>query len=71
MREAKRRLADGLNAYRDGSTSEQFLELYRWFASSETYAEALHHFMDAAFFVYKKQGISHAVAYALYGNILS
>ena len=69
--EAKRRLADGLNAYRDGSTSEQFLELYRWFASSETYAEALHHFMDAAFFVYKKQGISHAVANALYGNILS
>lgn len=51
--------------------SAQFLELYRWFALSETYRETLCHLTDAAFFVYEKQGISHAVAKALYGEILS
>ena len=49
----------------------QFLELYRWFASSNDYQETLRHLTDAAFFVYEKQGISHAVANALYGEILS
>lgn len=49
----------------------QFLELYRWFASSKDYQETLCHLTDAAFFVYEKQGISHAVAKALYGEILS
>ena len=49
----------------------QFLELYRWFASSNDYQETLSHLTDAAFFVYEKQGISHAVANALYGEILS
>ena len=106
--EAKRKLADGLAAYRDrrfcrtGQNEEaqnseeqrlekqrlekqnveaqdqdgtasfsEFLELYRWFAGSETYKETLQHLMDAAFFVYEKQGISHAVAKALYGEILN
>ena len=49
----------------------QFLELYRWFASSNDYQETLRHLTDAAFFVYEKQSISHAVANALYGEILS
>ena len=51
--------------------SARFLELYRWFASSKDYQETLRHLTDAAFFVYEKQGISHAVAKALYGEILS
>ncbi len=51
--------------------SGRFLELYRWFASSKDYRETLRHLTDAAFFVYEKQGISHAVARALYGEILS
>ena len=56
----------------DGTASfSEFLELYRWFAGSETYKETLQHLMDAAFFVYEKQGISHAVAKALYGEILN
>ncbi len=67
--EAKKVLALGLGRYRDGQT--QFLELYRWFAESENGQEILHRLMDAAFFVYEKNGISHAVARALYGEILS
>lgn len=55
------------------SNDEQrrFLELYRLFAGSESRSKVLKRLMDAAFFSYEKQGISHAVAKALYGEILS
>ena len=74
--EAKQRLSAKLGKYRDGQLEQdeenaQFLELYRWFASSKDNQETLRRFMDAAFFVYEQQGISHAVAKALYGEILS
>ncbi len=74
--EAKQRLSAKLGQYRDGQLDQdrekaQFLELYRWFASSKDNQETLRRFMDAAFFVYEQQGISHAVAKALYGEILS
>ena len=73
--EAKQRLSAKLGQYRDGQLQDeenaQFLELYRWFASSKDNQETLRRFMDAAFFVYEQQGISHAVAKALYGEILS
>ena len=74
--EAKQRLSAKLGQYRDGQLGQdeenaQFLELYRWFASSKDNQETLRRFMDAAFFVYEQQGISHAVAKALYGEILS
>ena len=74
--EAKQRLSAKLGQYRDGQLEQdeenaQFLELYRWFASSKDNQETLRRFMDAAFFVYEQQGISHAVAKALYGEILS
>ena len=74
--EAKQRLSTKLGQYRDGQLEQdeekaQFLELYRWFASSKDNQETLRRFMDAAFFVYEQQGISHAVAKALYGEILS
>ena len=74
--EAKQRLSTKLGQYRDGQLEQdeenaQFLELYRWFASSKDNQETLCRFMDAAFFVYEQQGISHAVAKALYGEILS
>ena len=74
--EAKQRLSAELGKYRDGQLEQdeenaQFLELYRWFASSKDNQETLRRFMDAAFFVYEQQGISHAVAKALYGEILS
>ncbi len=74
--EAKQRLSAKLGQYRDGQLEQdeenaQFLELYRWFASSKDNQEILRRFMDAAFFVYEQQGISHAVAKALYGEILS
>ena len=73
--EAKQRLSAKLGQYRDGQLQDeenaQFLELYRWFASSKDNQEILRRFMDAAFFVYEQQGISHAVAKALYGEILS
>ncbi len=49
----------------------QFLELYRWFASSDDYRKTVRNLTEAAFFVYEKQGISHAVARALYGEVLS
>lgn len=74
--EAKQRLSTKLGQYRDGQLEQdeekaQFLELYRWFASSKDNQKILRRFMDAAFFVYEQQGISHAVAKALYGEILS
>ena len=74
--EAKQRLSAKLGQYRDGQLEQdeenaQFLELYRWFASSKDNQETLRRFMDAAFFVYEQQGISHAVAKALYGEIIS
>ena len=74
--EAKQRLSTKLGQYRDGQLEQdeekaQFLELYRWFVSSKDNQETLRRFMDAAFFVYEQQGISHAVAKALYGEILS
>ena len=74
--EAKQRLSAKLGQYRDGQLEQdeekaQFLELYRWFASSKDNQGTLRRFMDAAFFVYEQQGISHAVAKALYGEILS
>ena len=74
--EAKQRLSAKPGQYRDGQLEQdeenaQFLELYRWFASSKDNQETLRRFMDAAFFVYEQQGISHAVAKALYGEILS
>lgn len=74
--EAKQRLSAKLGQYRDGQLEQdeenaQFLELYRWFAASKDNQETLRRFMDAAFFVYEQQGISHAVAKALYGEILS
>ena len=73
--EAKQRLSAKLGQYRDGQLQDeenaQFLELYSWFASSKDNQETLRRFMDAAFFVYEQQGISHAVAKALYGEILS
>ena len=74
--EAKQRLSAKLGKYRDGQLEQdeenaQFLELYRWFASSKDNQKILRRFMDAAFFVYEQQGISHAVAKALYGEILS
>ncbi len=74
--EAKQRLSTKLGQYREGQLEQdeekaQFLELYRWFASSKDNQKTLRRFMDAAFFVYEQQGISHAVAKALYGEILS
>ena len=74
--EAKQRLSAKLGKYRDGQLEQdeenaQFLELYRWFVSSKDNQETLRRFMDAAFFVYEQRGISHAVAKALYGEILS
>ena len=74
--EAKQRLSAKLGQYRDGQLEQdeekaQFLELYRWFVSSKDNQKTLRRFMDAAFFVYEQQGISHAVAKALYGEILS
>ena len=74
--EAEQRLSTKLGQYRDGQLEQdeekaQFLELYRWFASSKDNQKTLRRFMDAAFFVYEQQGISHAVAKALYGEILS
>lgn len=52
-------------------TRQQFMELYRWFSGSEELGAEAKALVDAAFYVYEKQGIGHAVARALYGNILN
>lgn len=72
--EAKRMLIEGLQSYGDLKEGEErsvFLELYRWFFDSDEYREEVKKLVDAAFYVYEKQGIGHAVAQALYGSIVS
>lgn len=72
--EAKRMLIEGLQSYGDLKEGEErsvFLELYRWFFDSDEYREEVKKLVDAAFYIYEKQGIGHAVAQALYGSIVS
>ncbi len=70
--EAKQALIAGLRTFRDSGVLEpQTEELCRFFAGDERYREELKTLVDAAFYVYEKQGISHAAAQALYGRILS
>lgn len=73
--EAYEQLAEGLRMYRSGELSEEetrkFLEIYRWFFASEDHQEDVRRLVEAAFYIYEKQGLGHAVARALYGNILS
>ena len=49
----------------------KLLELFRWFLCSEEYHEEAIRLAEAAFTSYENQGIGHAVARALYGNIIS
>lgn len=49
----------------------KFLELFRWFLYSEEHHEEAKKLAEAAFTSYENQGIGHAVARALYGNIIS
>ncbi len=73
MEEARARLADGLGRYRDEGAGEgtvRFLELYRWFLTSGGREQEAESLADAAFYIYEKKGIGHAVARALYGNIV-
>lgn len=72
--EARRRLIEGLRNYGEMGQGEDravFLELYRWFFDSEEYQDEAKKLVDAAFYVYEKKGIGHAVAKALYGSIVS
>lgn len=72
--EAKAQLIAGLRGYGElgqGEDRDTFLELYRWFFQSEEYREDVKKLVDAAFYMYEKQGIGHAVAQALYGQIVS
>lgn len=72
--EAKQMLIAGLRNYGElgeGENRDTFLELYRWFQQSEEYQEDLKKLVDAAFYIYEKQGIGHAVAQALYGPVVS
>ena len=77
VEEALRQLIEGLGQFRDGELPEkeprekQFLELYRWFSHSGEYGKETEKLLNAAFCVYEKQGIGHAVARALYGTVLS
>lgn len=49
----------------------KFLELFCWFLYSEEHREEAKKLAEAAFTSYENQGIGHAVARALYGNIIS
>lgn len=84
--EARQQLVAGLRRYRDRPVGamepgmaaqaaegpeEEFLELFRWFLQSEKHREEAIRLAEAAFCCYENQGIGHAVARALYGNILS
>ena len=49
----------------------KFLDLFCWFLYSEEHREEAKKLAEAAFTSYENQGIGHAVARALYGNIIS
>ncbi len=73
--EARACLTEGLRRFRDGDLDQQaegeFLELFRWFFQSEDYKKEAEKLLEAAFYTYENKGIGHAVANALYGNIVS
>lgn len=73
--EGYEKLIEGLRLYRNGELSAEeqahFMEIYRWFFASDDYRESVRRLTEAAFYIYEKQGLGHAVARALYGNILS
>lgn len=69
--DAGQQTEDGTEPGTSPQPEAQFLELYKWFCTSEEYKREARRLVDAAFYVYEKQGIGHAVAQALYGNILS
>lgn len=74
VQEAKQQMIAGLRGFGEmpsGDGRNRFLELYRWFFDSEEYREDVEKLVDAAFYVYEKQGIGHAVAQALYGQVVS
>lgn len=75
MTEARQQLISGLAAFRDGAMNgrerDRFFELYRMLGGDKDSREEIRHLVDAAFYIYEKQGIGHAVARALYGNIVS
>ncbi len=79
--EARQQLVIGLRRYREKADKSamqekdegilKFLELFRWFLQSDRYGREAQKLAEAAFACYENQGIGHAVARALYGNILS
>ena len=75
VEEARVCLTEGLGRFRDGDLDEQaekeFLELFGWFSQSEDHKKEAERLLDAAFYTYQNKGIGHAVANALYGNIVS
>lgn len=72
--EAYQMLIAGLSDFREGTMDRQerarFFELYRLLGGEEEHREEIGRLVDAAFYIYEKQGIGHAVARALYGNII-
>lgn len=51
--------------------TRKFFELFRWFLQSKEHHKEAVRLAEAAFTCYENEGIGHAVARALYGNILS
>lgn len=74
--EAKKQVIAGLRqaaeyGLENSEEEREFLRIYHWFFDSDEYREDVKKLVDAAFYVYEQKGISHAVAQALYGKILS
>lgn len=64
-------LIEMLRDYPRLGAEDCFYEIFRWFASHETYGDQVMRLVDAAFYVYQEKGIGRAAAKALYGDILS
>lgn len=71
VREAKDRLTKGLRDYSAAGEDSEFLELLRFFLSSEEHQAEARQLIDAAFYAYEKRGIGRMAAKALYGSVLS
>lgn len=70
VEEARQQLIRGLQQAPLPADS-RFLELCRWFLASAQYRGDAEKLVNAAGFIYERQGIGHAAAQALYGRIIS
>ena len=67
----KRFIISGLKEFEKWEKNDRFMELYRFFFTSEAYKGQMEKLLDAAFYAYEDRGIGRTAAKEIYGSILS